>query len=67
MGDRGTARSALPEPLVSSGPDGYHPAVFFQIVGEISKVQAIAVGRQIQELARLKKLVWAGSLAQDEG
>jgi hypothetical protein len=46
--------------LVSSGPDGYHPAVFFQIVGEISKIQPIAVGRQIRQLARLKKLYGPG-------
>jgi hypothetical protein len=53
--------------LVSSGPDGYHPAVFFQIVGEISKIQPIAVGRQIRQLARLKKLYGPGRWRKMKG
>ena len=30
--------------------------MFFEIVGEISNVETIAVGRRIQQLARLKRL-----------
>jgi hypothetical protein len=30
--------------------------VFFEIVGEISNVETIAVGRRIRQLARLRKL-----------
>jgi hypothetical protein len=41
--------------------------VFFEIVGPISNVQTIAAGRQIRQLARLKKFVWPGPVAQDEG
>ena len=34
--------------------------MFFQIVGEISKIQTIAVGHRIRQLARLKKLYGPG-------
>ena len=49
------------------GVDGYHAFVFFQIVGQIGNVQTVAAGRQIRQLARLKKLYGPRQVAQDEG
>lgn len=34
--------------------------MFFQIVGEITNIQTIAIGRRIRALARLKKLYGPG-------
>jgi hypothetical protein len=41
--------------------------VFFQIVGQISNVQTIAVGRRIRQLPRLKKLYGAGRWRKMKG
>lgn len=49
------------------GDDGYHAVVFFQIVGQISHVETIAAGRQIRQLARLKKLYGAGRWRKMKG
>jgi hypothetical protein len=34
--------------------------VFFQVVGEITNIQAIAAGRRIRQLVRLKRLYGPG-------
>jgi hypothetical protein len=41
--------------------------VFFEIVGEISKVETIAVGRNIQQLARLRKVHGPGRWRKMKG
>jgi len=41
--------------------------VFFEIVGKISNVRAIATGRQIRQLARLKNLYGAGRWRKMKG
>jgi len=41
--------------------------VFFEIVGPISNVQTIAVGRKIRQLARLKKLHGPGRWRKMKG
>jgi len=41
--------------------------VFFEVVGEISNVQPIAVGRRIRQLSRLKKLYGAGRWRKMKG
>jgi hypothetical protein len=41
--------------------------VFFQIVGEITNIQTIAVGRRIRQLARLKKLYGTGRWRKMKG
>ena len=41
--------------------------VFFEIVGEVSNVETIAVGRQIHQLARLRKLFGAGRWRKMKG
>jgi hypothetical protein len=41
--------------------------VFFQIVGEFTNIQAIAVGRRIRVLGRLKKLYGAGRWRKMKG
>ena len=41
--------------------------MFFQIVGEITNIQAIAVGRRLRVLARLKKLYGPGRWRKMKG
>jgi hypothetical protein len=41
--------------------------VFFEIVGRISNVQMIAVGRRIRQLGRLKKLYGPGRWRKMKG
>jgi hypothetical protein len=41
--------------------------VFFEIVGEISNVQTIAVGGRIRQLARLRKLFGKGRWRKMKG
>jgi hypothetical protein len=41
--------------------------VFFQIVGEITNIKTIAVGRRIRQLARLKKLYGPGRWRKMKG
>ncbi len=41
--------------------------MFFEIVGKISNVRAIATGRQIRQLARLKNLYGAGRWRKMKG
>jgi hypothetical protein len=41
--------------------------VFFEIVGRISNVQTLAAGREIRQLARLKKLYGPGRWRKMKG
>jgi hypothetical protein len=41
--------------------------VFFQVVGEISNIETIAVGRRIRSLPRLKKLYGPGRWRKMKG
>jgi len=41
--------------------------VFFQIVGEITNIRTIAVGRRIHQIARLKKLYGPGRWRKMKG
>jgi hypothetical protein len=41
--------------------------VFFQIVGEITEVRTIAIGRRIRQLGRLKKLYGPGRWRKMKG
>ena len=41
--------------------------MFFQIVGEITNIEAIAVGRRLRVLARLKKLYGPGRWRKMKG
>lgn len=41
--------------------------MFFQIVGEITNIQTIAIGRRIRVLARLKKLYGPGRWRKMKG
>jgi hypothetical protein len=41
--------------------------VFFQVVGEITSIQTIAIGRRIRALARLKKLYGPGRWRKMKG
>ena len=41
--------------------------MFFQIVGEITNIKTIAVGRRIRQLARLKKLYGPGRWRKMKG
>jgi hypothetical protein len=41
--------------------------VFFQIVGEITNIRTIAIGRRIHQLARLKKLYGPGRWRKMKG
>jgi len=52
---------------VLSVGNGYHPLVFFQIVGEITNVQTIAIGRRIRQIARLRKLYGPGRWRKMKG
>jgi hypothetical protein len=47
--------------------DGYHRFVFFQIVGEITNIQVIAIGRRIRQIRRLKKLYGQGRWRKMKG
>ena len=47
--------------------DGYHAAVFFEIVGGISNVETIAAGRRVRQLPRLRKLYGAGRWRKMKG
>ena len=41
--------------------------MYFEIIGEIEDVEAIAIGRSIRDIARLRKRYGSGSLAKTEG
>ena len=41
--------------------------MFFEIVGEITNIQTVAIGRRIRALARLKKLYGSGRWRKMKG